>query len=145
MLLSIDFLSFFGIPDLKLSAVLFTVLLSELLTKHSIPQTFTVYHDIVVLPTKTHDWSPDQAIDWIHDRAMDCIGTNYILTNCLKIQQNFLAYYKMYWINSEVYNLDFTVFLQHSDGFSGVLLTIFLTVLMTEFLQQNTDSVTISQ
>ena len=53
------FLSFFGIPGLKLSAVLLTVLLSELLTEHSIPQTFTEYQDIAILPTKTHDWSPD--------------------------------------------------------------------------------------
>ena len=104
------FLSFFGIPDLKLSAVLLTVLLSQLLTEHSISQTFTVYQDIVIIPTKTHDWSPHQAIDLIHDRAIDWIGTNYILTNCLKIQEDFLTYYKLYWINSEAYNLDFTVF-----------------------------------
>ena len=57
------FLSFFGIPDLKLSTVLLTVLLSELLTEHSIPQTFTVYQNIAILPTKTHDWTPDLAID----------------------------------------------------------------------------------
>ena len=43
-------------------------------------------------------------------RVFDWIVTNYILTNCLKIQQNFLKYYKLYWINSEGYNLNFTVF-----------------------------------
>ena len=32
----------------------------------------------------------DQAIDWINDRAIDWIVTNYILTSCLKIQNNFL-------------------------------------------------------
>ena len=56
-------MSFFGIPDLKPFTELFTALLSELLTKQSIPLTFTVYQDIAVLPPKTHDWSPDQAID----------------------------------------------------------------------------------
>ena len=40
----------------------------------------------------------------------DLIVTNYILTNCLKIQQNFLRYYKLYWNNSEGYNLNFTAF-----------------------------------
>ena len=33
------------------------------MTRHSIPQTFTVYQNIAILPIKTHDWSPDQAID----------------------------------------------------------------------------------
>ena len=55
-------------------------------------------------------FSPNQAIDWINDRAIDWIVTNYILTNCLKIQQNFLKCYKLSWINSEGYNLNFTVF-----------------------------------
>ena len=48
----------------------------------------------------------------VNDRAIDWIGTNYILKNCLKIQQIFLTYYKPYWINSEDYNLDFIVFLK---------------------------------
>ena len=43
-------------------------------------------------------------------RAIDWIVTNYILTNCLKILQNFLKYYKLYWINSEGYIFNFTVF-----------------------------------
>ena len=55
-------------------------------------------------------FGPDQAIDWINDRVIDWIVANYILTNCLKIQQNFLKYYKLYWINSEGYNLNFTLF-----------------------------------
>ena len=33
------------------------------MTGHSILQTFTVYQNIAILPTKTHDWSPDRAID----------------------------------------------------------------------------------
>ena len=33
------------------------------MTGHSILQTFTVYQNIAILPTKTNDWPPDQAID----------------------------------------------------------------------------------
>ena len=95
------------VSDLKISAVLLIGILCELLTEHSIPQTFTVYQDIAIIPTKTHNWPPDQDFDWIHGRAIDWIGTNYILTNCLKIQQNFQRWYKVYWINSEAYNLAF--------------------------------------
>ena len=43
-------------------------------------------------------------------RAIDWIVTYYIWPNCLKIQQNFLKYCKLYRINSEGYNLNFTVF-----------------------------------
>ena len=46
------FLSFFGIPDLKLSTVLFTVLFIKLLIGHSIPPNIHMYQDIAVLPTK---------------------------------------------------------------------------------------------
>ena len=48
--------------------------------------------------------------NWAIYRVFDWIVANYILINCLKIQQNFLKYYKLYWINSEGYNLIFTVF-----------------------------------
>ena len=63
-------------------------------------------------------------------RVFDWIVTNYILTNCLKIQQNFLKYYKLYWINSEGYNLNFTVFysiqvtVRHLFLFCGILESI---------------------
>ena len=33
------------------------------MTGNSILQTFTVYQNIAILPTKTHDWPPDRAID----------------------------------------------------------------------------------
>ena len=48
--LSIDFphVTFFGIPDLKLCYVIFTVFLIELLSEHSTPQTITVYQDIAI-------------------------------------------------------------------------------------------------
>ena len=65
------FLSFFGIPNWKLHALLLIGVLSELMTEHSIPKTVTVYQDITaIIPTKTHHWSPDRAIDWIHDRLV---------------------------------------------------------------------------
>ena len=60
------FLPFFSIPDLKFSAVLFTVLLIKLMTEQSIHQIFTVYQDIVILLQNTSDQA-----------------------NCLKIQQMF--------------------------------------------------------
>ena len=68
---------------------------------------------------------------WAIYRVFDWIVTNYILTNCLKIQQNFLKYYKLYWINSEGYNLNFTVFnniqmtVRHSFLFCGIFESIF--------------------
>ena len=103
------FLSFLSIPGLKLSTVLLTVLLSELMTIHSIHQTLTVYQDIVVLPTKSPDWTLDHTFDWVLDSIIYCIATSYIMTNCIKIQHNFLRYYKLYWINSKAYISYFTV------------------------------------
>ena len=79
-----------------LSAVLLTVLLSELVTVHSIHQTLTVYQDIAIHPTKSLDSTLDHNFDWILDCTIDCIVTNYIMRNCIKIPQNFLPYYKLY-------------------------------------------------
>ena len=80
------FLSFFSISGLKLSAVLLTVLLSELMTIHSIHQTFTVYQDIAILPTNSFDWTLDHTFDWIFDCILECIVTNYIMRNCITTQ-----------------------------------------------------------
>ena len=88
VLLSIDF----PLPSLKLSVLLLTVLLSGLMTVHSFHQTFTVYQDIAILPTKSPDWTLECTFDWILDSTIDCIVTNYIMTNCNKIQHNFLRY-----------------------------------------------------
>ena len=92
-----------------LSAVLSTVLLSELLTIHSIHQIFTVYQDIAILPTNSLDSTLDHTFDWILDSTLDCIVTNYIMRNCIKIPQNLLPYYKLYWINSKAYIVYFAV------------------------------------
>ena len=60
------FLSFFGIPDLKLCFVLFTVFLTE----HPIPQTFTVYQDIATsLLTEFLTFSGH---DSVNDHTGDC-------------------------------------------------------------------------
>ena len=91
------FQQFYLLQDyLKISNVLLTVLLSQLMTVHCICQTFTVYQDITIFPTKSPDWTHDRTIDWILDSTIDCIVTNYIMTNCIKIQHNFLRYYKLY-------------------------------------------------
>ena len=58
-----------------------TVLLSELMTVHSIHQTFTVYQDIAILPTKSPDSTVNHTLDWILDSTIDCIVTNYIMRN----------------------------------------------------------------
>ena len=77
------FLSFFSIPGLKLSTVLLTVLLTMLLTVHSTHQTFTVYQDIAILPTKTLDSTLDSTLDRTFDSTLDstldCIVTGMIL------------------------------------------------------------------
>ena len=79
-----------------------------------------VWGNTAILPSKTHNWSPDQAFDWIHGRAIDWIGTNYI-KNTLKFNRFFQRYYKLYWINYGAYNLDFRVFLQHPDDCNTVI------------------------
>ena len=70
------FLSFFGIPGLKLSAVILTVLLSELMTKNSIHQKFTVYQDIAIFPRK----SPDGLMTELLIEFMAELLTGLILT-----------------------------------------------------------------
>ena len=42
-----------------------TILMTDLMTIHSIHQTFTVYQDIAILPTKSPDWTRDHVFDWI--------------------------------------------------------------------------------
>ena len=79
------FLSFFSIPGLKLSAVLVTVLLSELMTIHSIHQAFTVYQDIAMLPTKSLNWTLDHTF-WHFsslDSTVDCMGGGGAVSNRL--------------------------------------------------------------
>ena len=85
-----------------LSAVLLTVLLIKLVTVCSIHQTFTVYQDIVILPTKSLDSTLDHTFDWILDCTLYCIVTYYIVRNCIKMPQNVLPYYKLYLINFTV-------------------------------------------
>ena len=62
-----------------LSNVLSTILLSKLVTVHSIHQSFTVYQDIAILPTKSLDSTLYHTFDWIWhisslDSTLDCMG-----------------------------------------------------------------------
>ena len=50
------------------------------MTGYSILQTFTVYQNIAILPARTHDWSPDRAIDSVFTISMITIFFTELFT-----------------------------------------------------------------
>ena len=77
------FLSFFGILDLKLSIVLFTVFFIKLFTKQSTPKTFTVYQDIAI-PLLTEFLAEFLTFSG-HDSIKDCMGGLFFCLGQFKI------------------------------------------------------------
>ena len=70
------------------------------MTGHSIPQTFTVYQNIAILPTKTHDWSPDRAFDRVFTISIITVLFAELFTEFLTISGHNHIFY---WIGEQFY------------------------------------------
>ena len=89
------------------------------MTRHSIQQTFTVYQNIAILPTKTHDWSPDRAIDRVFTISIITVFFTKLFTEFLTISSDNCIFYR---IGGQFFQIGLPVRISPGQFYIGICL-----------------------